>query len=156
MRDKLAKLATVRTLRAKQRRREYAEAQAEMARKEREVAARMQEIETTRAGLADARSPLHSAGTALDHAEIERRNRLVAGYEGAMLYAQRDAVRAQKARDGFRAELEQRLTALRAAENAVEQLGVVDEKLAAEEARLAELQEELQAETPPKPRWSNS
>lgn len=156
MRDKLAKLATVRTLRAKQRRSEYVQAQAEMARKEREVAERLQEIDATRAGLAEARNPLHNAGVTLDAAEIERRRQLVARYEGAMLYAQRDAVRAQKARDGFRTELERRRSAMRAAENAVEQLAVVDEKLAADEARIAELQEELQAETPPKPRWSNS
>lgn len=71
-----------------------------------------------------------------------------------MLHAQRDIIRAQKARDAFRPELDARRAAMRAAESAVEQLAMVDERLAVEEARLAELQDELQSETPPKPRWS--
>ncbi|TVR08116.1 MAG: hypothetical protein EA385_10755 [Salinarimonadaceae bacterium] len=154
MREKLAQLATVRTLRARQRRREYVEAQAEMARRESDVAEREQEVGATHAGLTEAKSPLHSAGVGLDAAEIERRNDLVSRYEGALLYAKRDAVRARKHRDSFRDELERRRDAMRMAENAVEQLVVVDERLADEEIRIAELQEELQAEAPPKSRWS--
>lgn len=156
MRDRLAQLSTVRTLRAKQRRRDYVEAQAEMARREHEVAKRMLEVDATRSGLVDAKSPLHSAGLDFDAAEIERRSQLVARYESAMQSARNDAIRAQKAKEGFRAELERRRAAMRVADNAVDHLAIVDDRLADDEARFAELQDELQAEVPPKPRWSLS
>ncbi len=156
MRDQIGKLKTIRTLRVKQRRSEYQAVRQELSAIEQKMEATRQDFNGTRAALEESRSPMRAAGATLTNADIERRAQLVRQYNTYLNGLKMKMIQIHKQREQKQKAVARALAALRAAERAVDQLDTVDEKLAEEEARLAEIQEELQSEVLAKPRWSTS
>jgi chromosome segregation ATPase len=153
MREQLAKLKMIRTLRSKERRKELQEAQQELARIADHFEERRGEAQATYEAIGQAKAPLHGAGSALTIAEIERAKGLADAYTAHYRQLNQDLARIRADYSRQQGVVGEKQKAVRDAEKAVEQLDHVDDHLAEQEAKEAELQEELQAEAPPKPRW---
>lgn len=152
MRNQIGKLKTIRKLRAEQRQREHQIARNELSVIESELNALHKEAADTYAAMQDAKAPPAVGGT-VTVVEIARRAQMAERYSHYLdtLDERIREVDAQcKAQKNKVAET---LMTMRAAERAVDQLNTIDEKLGIEEARVAEIQEELQAEILAKPRW---
>lgn len=156
MRDKLAQLKMIRTLRSKERRKELQEAQQELARIADTFEERRNEAQATYEAIGQAKAPLHGAGSALTIAQIERAKALADAYTAHYRTLNADLTRIRAQYGKQQGVVSEKQKALRDAERAVEQLDHVDEHLTEKEAKEAELQEELQAEAPPKPGWKTS
>ena len=153
MRNQIAKLKTIRRLRADQRRREYHVARDELSAISGELDALREEAGAARRAMLEARAP-SPVGVTVTLAEIERRAQLAQKY---MEYLELLDQRIREADTRFEAQrnrVAEALMTLRAADRATEQLTTIDDKLAEDEARITELQEELQAEIIAKPLWS--
>ena len=156
MREKLAQLKMIRTLRSKERRKELQEAQQELARISETFEEQRKEAKATYEAIGQAKAPLHGTGSALTIAEIERAKALADAYTAHYRTLNADLTRIRAQHGKQQGVVSEKQQALRDAERAIEQLDHVDEHLAEKEAKEAELQEELQAEAPPKPRWKTS
>ncbi len=156
MRQKLEQLKIIRTLRSKERRKELQEAQQELARISERFQEKRSEAMATYDAINQAKAPLQGAGGALTRAGIERAKGLADAYTAHYRELNQELTRIRADHGKQKGVVDQKQQALRAAEKAVEQLDHVDEYLAEKEAKEAELQEELQAEVPPKPRWMTS
>ena len=153
MREQIGKRQIVRKLRAKQRQREYLIERDALAAIEREKEAMQQEAVAIDAAMQAAKAP-PSVGETLTAADIDRRAQLAQQYASYLDIMDQRISEAETRHKAQKNKIVQALMIVRAADKAVDQLGTIDEKLAIEEARVAEIQEELQAETLAKPRWS--
>ena len=153
MRAQLQKLMTVRTLRMKQRRRDY---QAEREKLETlkdslaETSQRAGEIEAARAAVGRFAS---AHGDVFTHAAVTDAQRQRQFYDMQLRELRSTKIRLDRQIRQQEQSVAEAFETLRAAERATEQLQTFDAELAEKEARDAEMQEELQTETPPKPRW---
>ena len=153
MRAQIGKLKTIRTLRAEQRRREYQSAREQYAALDRQLNAKRQEFVETRNAMEQCKAP-PAPGETVTNADIERRAKMARQYNQYLGKLKQQTMNVMKERDQQQKVVAAAQAAMRKAEKAIDQLDTIDEKLAEEEARLAEIQEELQAEILAKPRWS--
>jgi hypothetical protein len=146
MRDKIQQLERIRQVRLQQRQRERAAVKAEHD----QIVSAIRQLEGTRQSAIEAwraqAGAFASAGavrTAGDVEGHERIGRQIAGHIAAVekRMASAERIRRTKAR-----QLAEKTAALKAAEKACEQLEILDERLAAEEALREEIMEEMQAE----------
>lgn len=146
MRDKINQLARIRQVRMQQRQRERAAVKAEHD----QIVSAIRQLEGMRqSALAEWEAQsgsFASAGavrTAGDVESHERIGRQISGHIAALekRMATADRIRRTKVR-----QLAEKTAALKAAEKACEQLEILDERLAAEEAVRAEIMEEMQSE----------
>jgi hypothetical protein len=156
MRAQLQKLKTIRTLRTKQRRREYQNEREKLDSLARQMAEKNQrtaEVETARA--AAGRLGGASGETFTQTAVIDSQRQKYF-YDLQLRELKTAKLRLDRQIKLQETQVAEALEALRAAERSAEQLDTFDAELAEREAREAELQEELQTEMPSKPRWKQS
>ncbi|MCC5979117.1 MAG: hypothetical protein JJU21_13725 [Salinarimonas sp.] len=156
MRAQLQKLKTIRTLRTKQRRREYQNEREKLdslARQMAEKNQRTDEVETARA--AAGRLGGASGETFTQTAVIDSQRQKYF-YDLQLRELKTAKLRLDRQIKLQEKQVAEAFEALRAAERSAEQLDTFDAELAEREAREAELQEELQTEMPSKPRWKQS
>lgn len=153
MRAQLGKLKTIRTLRAEQRRRDYQSAREQYAALDSRLNAQRQEFVETRNAMEQCKAP-PAPGETVTNADIERRAKMAKQYAQYLGKLKHQIMNVMKERDQQQKVVAAAKAEMRKAEKAIDQLDTIDEKLAEEEARLAEIQEELQSETIAKPRWS--
>jgi len=153
MRNQIGKLKTIRKLRAEQRQREYQIARSALAEIESELNALHKETSDTYAAMQDAKAP-PPIGESITMLDIERRAQMVQQYERYLHKLTQRRFEATARHNAQKTKVAEALMTSRAADKAVDQLSTIDERLATEEARVAEIQEELQSEILGKPRWS--
>lgn len=153
MRNQIGKLKTIRKLRAEQRQRDYQIARDELARIKSELDAMQQEAMATYTAMLEAKAP-PTVGETVSAVDIERRAQLAQQYEQYLEVMDQRITEAEAGHKAQKNKVAEALMTSRAADKAVDQLDTIDEKLATEEARVAEIQEELQSEILGKPRWS--
>ncbi len=153
MRAQIGKLKTIRTLRAEQRRREHQSAREQYAALDSKLNAQRQEFVENRNAMEQCKAP-PAPGETVTNADIERRAQMAKQYAQYLGKLKQQIVNVMKERDQQQKVVAAAKAEMRKADKAIDQLDTIDEKLAEEEARLAEIQEELQAETIAKPRWS--
>ncbi|HSP24295.1 MAG TPA: hypothetical protein VLQ65_03895, partial [Saliniramus sp.] len=115
--------------------------------------AKRQEFVETRNAMEQCKAP-PAPGETVTNADIERRAKMARQYNQYLGKLKQQTMNVMKERDQQQKVVAAAQAAMRKAEKAIDQLDTIDEKLAEEEARLAEIQEELQAEILAKPRWS--
>jgi hypothetical protein len=150
MRHKIRQLQTIREVRVQARQREHAASRQEVATVERLVRELRAEYADVMRAIESGAVPVGGLGETVTATDIDDRNRLTANYKAYVKVLERRGAELMKRKRAAAEAFEQTAAALRNAERAVEQLGVVDGHLAEEEARQAEIQEELQAEFRPK------
>jgi flagellar biosynthesis chaperone FliJ len=153
MRSQIGKLKTIRTLRAEQRRREHQAERQKLDGLDSQLNQMRQEFIDARAAMEQCKAP-PAPGETVTNADIARRASMASQYEQYMNTLKLQIMKTMKQREKQQIAVAAALATMRAAEKAIDQLETIDEKLAAEEARLAEIQEELQMEILAKPRWS--
>lgn len=153
MRSQIGKLKTIRTLRAEQRRREYQAERQKLDGFDKQLNQMRQDFVDTRTAMEQCKAP-PAPGETVTNVDIDRRANMARQYEQYMNTLKLRIMRTMKQREKQQSIVAEALVTMRAAEKAIDQLDTIDEKLAAEEARLAEIQEELQMEILAKPRWS--
>jgi hypothetical protein len=153
MRNQIGKLKTIRKLRAEQRQRDYQIARDELAAIKGEMDAMQQEAMATYNAMENAKAtpPVGAMLTAVD---IERRTQLAQQYARYLEILDQRLTEADARHRTQKNKVAEAFMTARAADKAVDQLNTIDERLATEEARVAEIQEELQSEIVGKPRWS--
>ncbi len=149
---KVLKLKAIRELRVAQARRDTQAARAALAQAQATVEAIHAERAAAEAEVARLTRPADGVGGTVSAADIERRlgmARQVEAYLGVL-------ERRRRAAEAARAERERALAAAvaaqKAAERSVEQIGVLETRVADEETRRAEMLEEMGDETRTKPR----
>jgi hypothetical protein len=153
MRSQIKKLKTIRTLRAEQRRREYQAQRQALDGFDNQLNQMRQEFIDTRGAMEQCKAP-PAPGETVTNVDIDRRASMARQYEQYMNTLKMRIMNTMKQREKQQVVVAEALATMRAAEKAIDQLDTIDEKLADEEARLAEIQEELQMEILAKPRWS--
>ncbi|KPQ11460.1 MAG: hypothetical protein HLUCCO17_06025 [Saliniramus fredricksonii] len=156
MRAQLQKLMTIRTLRTKQRRRDYQNERNNLDALTQQMAqntARIGEVEAARASAGRLGSASGETFTQTAVIDSQRQRYFYDLQLRDLKTAKLRLDRQIKLQEKKVAEAHE---ALRAAEKSAEQLDTFDAELAEKEAREAELQEELQTEMPSKPRWKQS
>jgi hypothetical protein len=153
MRDQLQKLMTVRALRAKQRRRDYQAEREKLAAMEQELADNARRAGAAEAARAAAGRIGGTSGAVYTQATVNDAERQKYFYDLQLRDLRTARLRIDRKITAQRKQVEQAFEAVREAERSAEQLDTFDAELAEKEAREAELQEELQTETPPKPSW---
>jgi hypothetical protein len=93
-------------------------------------------------------------GVTLTAVDIERRTQLAQQYARYLEVLDQRLTEADARHRAQKNKVAEAFMTARAADKAVDQLNTIDERLATEEARVAEIQEELQSEILAKPRWS--
>jgi len=153
MRAQIGKLKTIRKLRAEQRRREYQAERQKLDEWDNQLNQLRREFVDTRNAMELCKAP-PAPGETVTNVDIERRANMARQYERYLNALKLRTMKAMKQREKQQIVVAEALTTMRAAEKAIDQLDTIDEKLALEEERLAEIQEELQSEILAKPRWS--
>ena len=153
MRNQIGKLKTIRKLRAEQRQRDYQIARDELAAIKNEMDAMQQEAMGTFNAMENAKAT-PPVGVTLTAVDIERRTQLAQQYARYLEVLDQRLTEADARHRAQKNKVAEAFMTARAADKAVDQLNTIDERLATEEARVAEIQEELQSEILAKPRWS--
>jgi len=153
MRNQISKLKTIRKLRAEQRQREYQIASTELAAIKSELDSLQREAFATYEAMQEAKAPPR-VGETVTVVDIERRKQMAKQYAHYLDILDERIREADARHNQQKNKVAAALVTSRAADKAVDQLNTINEKLAIEEARVAEIQEELQSEILAKPRWS--
>lgn len=156
MRAQLQKLMRVRTLRTKQRRREYQGERDKLTALEAQMAQNAQSISKAEAAAAAAGRLGGTSGDTFTQTAVIDSQRQRYFYELQLRELRGARLRLDHQIKHQTQKVEEAFEALRAAEKSNEQLDKFDAELAGKEAREAELQEELQTEMPSKPAWKQS
>lgn len=150
MRERLDQISRIRGLRLTQRYKALSEAQAARAVALVEFRRVRDEIEDLRRQRAE--TGLIEAGQTLTAADFELRERITSAIDGQVRALVRRQIVARRGLDERDKALAAARDAARAAERARDQIDALAGRVAADEARAADLQEELAAETPARPR----
>lgn len=156
MRAQLQKLMTIRTLRTKQRRRDYQTERNNLGALTQEMAQNAQRISQAEAAAAAAGRLGSASGDTFTQTAVIDSQRQRYFYDLQLRELKTAKLRLDRQIKLQEKKVAEAYEALRAAEKSAEQLDTFDAELAEKEAREAELQEELQTETPSKPRWKQS
>ena len=156
MRAQLQKLMTIRTLRTKQRRRDYQGERNNLGALTQEMAQNAQRISQAEAAAAAAGRLGSASGDTFTQTAVIDSQRQRYFYDLQLRELKTAKLRLDRQIKLQEKKVAEAYEALRAAEKSAEQLDTFDAELAEKEAREAELQEELQTETPSKPRWKQS
>jgi hypothetical protein len=146
MRDKIHQLERIRALRLQQRQRERAEVKAEH---DRTVAAIRQLGTMKEAALAQWQAQagaFASKGATRDARDVDSHTRIGRQIAGHVAEIEKRTNSAERVRRQKLRQLADKTKIVKAAEKACEQLQILDERLAAEEALREEIMEEMQAD----------